>query len=307
MGIIDKLKDILFDEETVEIPIISDEEYESLKPKKSKKTPKIEKLETEEDDIKITKLESLKKRSKKEEEKIVEPTIEDTLFDMPKLKEEAEEEVRTSSFTFPVFDDDDLMEDEPKRVKTPEVSLSKRTSRLDDDFETYKTSKKAEDKSNFGYQRRESERERIYSHSDGIEEKKPFTLSPIISPVYGILNENYTKEDIVSKQERAFTRSSFDKPNLDDVRKKAYGTLEDDIESSLTENFDKDLLSEDASEKNKDKSLDEGISIDDLLANDEEEKIVIEKEPKEKKEEKKEQSEDLFDLIDSLYEGGAEK
>lgn len=295
MGIIDKLKDILFDEETVEIPIISDEEYESLKPKKNKKVPKVEKLE-DDDDIKITKLESLRKRSKKEEEKIVEPSIEDTLFDMPKLKEEAEEEVRTSSFTFPVFDDEELMESEPKRVKTPEVSLSKRTSKLDDDLDSYR----ADERKNT-YQRREYE-SRSYSDSDA-PKKKPFTLSPIISPVYGILNENYTKEDIVSKQEKTFTRSSFDKPNLDDVRKKAYGTLEDDIESSLTNDFND--INSNFNEKKDD--LDEGISIDDLLASEEEEKIVVEEVKKEKKPTPEEQSEDLFDLIDSLYEGGAEK
>lgn len=305
MGIIDKLKDILFDEETVEIPIISDEEYESLKPKKNKKVPKVEKLD-EDDDIKITKLESLRKRSKSEEEKIIEPKIEDTLFDMPKLKEEAEEEVRTSSFTFPVFDDDDLMEDEPKRVKAPEVSLSKRTSRADDKFDDYSKNRKIDEKISSGYQRRETERERFYNSSSTIEHKKPFTLSPIISPVYGILNENYTKEDIVSKQEKAFTRSSFDKPNLDDVRKKAYGTLEDEIESSLTEDLG-ERLNNHTHQKNEDDSLDNGISIDDLLANDEEEKIVVENEKKEKKDVPSEQTEDLFDLIDSLYEGGAEK
>ena len=279
MGIIDKLKDILFDEETVEIPIISDEEYESLKPKKNKKVAKVEKLEND-DDIKITKLESLRKRSRKEEEKLVEPSIEDTLFDMPKLKEEAEEEVRTSSFTFPVFDDDELLENEQKRVKTPEVSLSKRTSRVDNDFDDFKKTNTVSEKSS-SYQRRESEREKIYSHSSEVEHKKPFTLSPIISPVYGILNENYTKEDIISKQEKTFTRSSFDKPNLDDVRKKAYGTIEDDIDT-LEDSFDG--IMDPIHKNSKDNSIDDGISIDDLLANDGEEKIFIEKDEKKPKE-----------------------
>lgn len=67
------------------------------------------------------------------------------------------------------------------------------------------------------------------------EEKKDikkFSPTPIISPIYGVLNKNYSKEDIVAKP-----KPSSYKPNpnitIDDVRNKAYGTLEDELENTL--------------------------------------------------------------------------
>jgi hypothetical protein len=70
------------------------------------------------------------------------------------------------------------------------------------------------------------------------EEKTIFKPSPIISPVYGVLDKNYKKEDVVSKKDTPFT-SSYERRNVsvDDVRKKAYGTLSDD----LVDDMDKEL------------------------------------------------------------------
>lgn len=67
------------------------------------------------------------------------------------------------------------------------------------------------------------------------ESKKNFTPTPIISPVYGILDKNYKKEEISPKKKSTTTiYSQFDKVDVDDIRKKAYGTLEDDLEKNLT-------------------------------------------------------------------------
>ena len=320
MGLFDKLKDILFDEETVEIPIISEEDYESLKPKKtSKKVPKVEKVEKSDNlGVKIQKIEDTPTRSQKTEE--TKPKDEDTLFDMPRLKEEAEEEVRTSSFTFPVFDDDDLDTSQAKRSSTPANSqFSSRQPRR----ESYDGL--SESKINRVEKRREERKSTTTINYKPTEEivKKPFTLSPIISPVYGILNENYTKEDIVSKQEKSFTRSSFDKPDLDEVRKKAYGTLEDEIQNSLDNAFIDEEKPQPKKEKSIDSLSDDGISIDDLLiGNDDtrQNRVITEEIEKEtrrvetfeetipekvvkKPKAKNEDTEDLFELIDSLYEG----
>lgn len=66
------------------------------------------------------------------------------------------------------------------------------------------------------------------------EEKKPFKPSPIISPVYGILDKNYTKEDITTKTPVIAQESrSIEKLSIDDIRKKAYGTLEEELETEL--------------------------------------------------------------------------
>lgn len=63
------------------------------------------------------------------------------------------------------------------------------------------------------------------------EEKKVFRPTPIISPVYGVLDKNYRKDDITPKKSRPIT-TEYDVSHLtiDDVRRKAYGTLEDDLE-----------------------------------------------------------------------------
>lgn len=66
------------------------------------------------------------------------------------------------------------------------------------------------------------------------EPKKVFKPSPIISPVYGVLDKNYRKEDIVSKKT---TRSSYHSENItvDDVRERAFSTLEDDLKNEILE------------------------------------------------------------------------
>lgn len=72
------------------------------------------------------------------------------------------------------------------------------------------------------------------------EPKKIFKPSPIISPVYGVLDKNYSKDDITTKQEKSQNIARTVKPEnmtIDDIRKKAYGTLEDDLEDTLSYDF----------------------------------------------------------------------
>ena len=57
-------------------------------------------------------------------------------------------------------------------------------------------------------------------NNTNISGKKPFSPSPVISPVYGILDKNYRKDDIVDK--RTDRKAELDE--LDRVRKKAYGS-----------------------------------------------------------------------------------
>ncbi len=58
--------------------------------------------------------------------------------------------------------------------------------------------------------------------NSGMTGKKPFTPSPFISPVYGILDKNYSKDDIVDKRT---DRKKQIKDNIDRVRSKAFGEL----------------------------------------------------------------------------------
>ncbi len=156
--------------------------------------------------------------------------------------------------------------------------------------------------------------------------QKTFTPSPVISPVYGILDKNYTKEEIKEKIETS-KRPSESEFNYDYVRRKAYGTLEDELENTLTK------LNEEVTQDIKENISEiDSKSIEQLLSEIEEnanisvgeleEKIKDEYELEEQKQEEctkipedsivKNMSEldsddktlehDLFNLIDSMYE-----
>lgn len=156
--------------------------------------------------------------------------------------------------------------------------------------------------------------------------EKTFTPSPVISPVYGILDKNYTKEEIKEKIETS-KRPSESEFNYDYVRRKAYGTLEDELENTLTKlNNEVDKKVKEEIKEDDSKSIEELLSEIEENANisvgeleekikdeyeREEEKQVIE--PEETEEIKidndlsldaddKTLEHDLFNLIDSMYE-----
>lgn len=72
-----------------------------------------------------------------------------------------------------------------------------------------------------------------------VESRKIFKPSPVISPVYGVLDKNYKKEDIVPKKngrrEDYFGYQSGSGAQIvENIRKKAFGTLEDELENNLS-------------------------------------------------------------------------
>ena len=69
-----------------------------------------------------------------------------------------------------------------------------------------------------------------------VEQPKVFKPSPVISPIYGILDKDYKKDEIAPKKvEVKETPISSSAATYDSVRRKAYGTLEDDLEDTLNE------------------------------------------------------------------------
>ncbi len=58
------------------------------------------------------------------------------------------------------------------------------------------------------------------------EERTGFKPSPIISPIYGVLDKNYKKEDVKDKKEVRLSSYSRESINVDDIRNKAYGEKE---------------------------------------------------------------------------------
>lgn len=134
------------------------------------------------------------------------------------------------------------------------------------------------------------------------KEDKKFTPTPIISPVYGVLDKNYNKEDITTKKERESIIHTNTAATIDDVRKKAYGTLEDDIETTLF-GANSILFTEEKEEKDLFDDLvdDKDIEIKDEINIIEEEMDntnILE----DVLDEHSVSNSELFDLIDSMYE-----
>ena len=154
------------------------------------------------------------------------------------------------------------------------------------------------------------------------EPKKTFKPSPVISPVYGVLDKNYKKDDIVTKSR--VTRAdyfSYKGGNgamaVEDVRKKAFGTLEDELENTLSKiEINNDGQIEQAVSVKVKQELEKEATIDDeelegmFFDND----ITLE-EAMSKYESKLDDEEltkiakkddliesDLFNLIDSMYD-----
>lgn len=161
------------------------------------------------------------------------------------------------------------------------------------------------------------------------EEKRVFRPSPIISPVYGILDKGYQQNEHTSRNDGRSSYYSSKEANVDAIRNKAYGGLEADIETTL---FGSNRVLFNEKDSSKDDSIDKiesemktnnieedfefnsntisekprhgSIKEDDLtdLIEEEMDKNVDEITPKQKKEPRKISDEELFNLIDSMYE-----
>ena len=179
---------------------------------------KIKNLFTEEEEIEVP----IKKEVKhveiappKREVEPIRPKVEEKEVIKREIKEEKVEPKREyvadstalnreERFKFPVYFTDEDFEDLPKKEEVKKVEVKKTVQ------------------------------PKVEPYKPVVEEKKSFRPSPIISPVYGVLDKNYKKEDIKANKERPLRRHLADeKLTVDDIRNKAYGTLEDDLEKAL--------------------------------------------------------------------------
>lgn len=291
MGFFNKIKDILFEDEEVEEKVEPKKEI-----KKEVEKPIIEKVEPPK------KVEEAPKEMVKES---VAVKSRDNSFDTISERELFKSE---NTFPFPDFDEAEFSSMSRQQRQKPTTNVLE-----------YEKKKKVEKKYDFGRYERVETRE--------VVEKKKFKPSPIISPVYGILNEDYKIEDIKDKT------AEYASQNLDfnSVRKKAFGQIEklDEIEEVPKETYYEETvtvkLKEDEKEKkHKEKTIDElledtaDVAIDinkektskhkdiEEYKNIEEELEEIKDEPSKDKEETFEDDDtlenDLFDLIDSMYD-----
>lgn len=232
MKLIDKLKNALFEEEYVEV-----EEKQKKKPIKQKPI-KREPIREEREEKPIAKKII---PPEKKEVKIVNHNDE-SLQDNHEGEALADKSIERNERKFPLVSDNEFKVE--KEYSEPEVKVQKQDKAVE--REDYKPKKVAtENKKSKPYGLDDMDiPEPAYGTYEKKEDKTYFKPSPIISPIYGILDKNYKKEEIIPKREVRLT-SSYARENLDvdEVRQKAYGTLADDIvTSSEIETYEDDVI-----------------------------------------------------------------
>lgn len=247
MGVLDKIKNALFEVEYVEV----------------EEPPKVEKKKKPKE-VKAEERKPIAKRvvlPGKREEKIEELKEEELKDDNFEARPKDETIKKTPSEDFKYMDDndfkveDDYEKNEPEIVKVmdkEEVSddynentyyrnsredYTSKEKSLDDyynDSRNYEDSYKEEVKLKPYENKKESKPYGMdkafsvpmyeYGSYEKKDEKTVFKPSPIISPIYGILDKNYKKEDVVQKKDVRITTSySRSRVSVDDVRNKALG------------------------------------------------------------------------------------
>ena len=203
-------------------------------------------------------------------EEIKEDTEKEVFEEVKEVKEvKPEPTKREEKFAFPVFFDDDEFDDlKPKEIK--------------------------EEKTIKPYQGALQEVKKA-------EPVKKFKPTPVISPIYGVLDKNYKKDEIGERKDS----KDLSKPlSIDDIRNKAYGTLADDLENSLEindrleyqreKNFKKEEKDyfDDIENFYKGEETNADETVDSFYQNDYIDKDLLASASEES---------DLFDLIDSMY------
>lgn len=290
MSFFDKLKNVLFEDE--------EEVSEETSPKE----------EVKKDEVRFS--------SKPKETKALEPP-----------KEEAKETTVFQSFDEEEFDriaainknrllerDRKAREEKERQEREQEISRKEAINSSRENYRRYEELRygKSSTKDTTEYHKTSEVQQNIYNKPlASKEEPKKFRPSPVISPVYGVLGENYKKEDILP---RASSEGTLPKiMDVDNVRKKAFGILEQNMDTNeVLQDFKGD--SEIPLEKI-DENLDEDImgktikiDVDDVKNElDKKEKIDSSDTKASVKKDDEALEKDLFNLIDSMYETREDK
>lgn len=241
MGLVNKLKNILFEEEEVEVPVIEKKENSVSEPI-VRQMPKQETVNPVSQYNSFYNEEAVSKPMPMKEVMVEAPRKEEIKTNVEEI---SEREIFKSekTFNFPAFDEEEFESSMPRR--TTNVMEHERKKFKEKNARKVEIQKKEETK----------------------EVKSKFRPSPIISPVYGILDKNYTPEDIT-------TRESTPKVlDVDSVRRKAFGTLEDEIMEmpEVTKYSEVDRDKEILEEK-----LEKARTIDELLKDSSDEILDVE-------------------------------
>lgn len=258
-----------------------------------------------------------------EEEVLVEqvkttPKVEHPKDTIDAINQIREENKRKEEMKKPIFFTDDDFSDMERYSRQKIDNIENNENKKEEKFIETKEEKNLESNEDLENEEPKIEPYRAKRPYDEVRAPKKFKPTPIISPVYGILDKNYHKEDIVDKGNINY--DAVDGLSVDSIRKKAYGTLEDELENTLF-GSNSILFNE---ESNKDEEFFEEVEketesdlLDDLKEDEDSDLTDLENITMDigkeldsllnKKEKNKEENDDdLFDLIDSMYEGDEE-
>ena len=236
MGFLDKIKNALFEVEYVEV---------EEPPKKEKKV-----REEKKEEKPVAKKIVLPGKKEEKVEELHEEELRDEDFEIrPKdepLKARTREEFKIMNDNdFKVDEDFDVGEPEIVQVLEDEQTTSKEEELLPKEEEvhdiyvdrvesTYREPVPMPRESKpYGVDHSYSVPVHPYGTYEKKEEKTYFRPSPIISPIYGILDKNYKKEDVKEKREvhiSSYTRTNM---SVDDIRNKAYGKKQEKKEEEI--------------------------------------------------------------------------
>ena len=259
MGVFEKIKNALFEVEYVEV----DEPPKKEKKIKEKEKPRVEEKQEEVIDKPIAKKIVLPGKKEVKVETLEEEELFDDNFEA-RPKEEASRDNSNSynntnidnncnkfNFTEELIIEEELENNVPEIVQViedeakPKIMEREKFHRnaysfeepvsvkeKEDNFESYyginkPSSTVSRESRPYGMDKSLSVQVHEYGGYDRKEERSGFKPSPIISPIYGILDKNYKKEDVVQKKEvRLSSGHSRGNLNVDEVRNKAYGEAE---------------------------------------------------------------------------------
>ena len=213
MKLMDKIKDLFMDEVVDDDEIELEEEgKEEYKEPPKEELPKVmrETIAKEEKVELKVKPEEFIRESRKEE-----------------VREEKKTEEKPRKFTFPIDFDEEVTAAEKRET----IPTRKNTYDIDRDFQR---SSYGNGNINVLNLEKETNKKTSELYPKKEEEIKPkFKASPVISPVYGILDKNYTKEEVREKDEGDTMKRPSKKVDFETVRKKAFGNLADEIKDNL--------------------------------------------------------------------------
>lgn len=215
MGLMDKFKNLFTDEEIIEEDDVDTVEIKEVKKEETgNKLPTFmrEKIEEEEKkpNLKVDDVNDIVSTGKTEQE-----------LDLPKIEEK-------NTFKFPMdLADDDFIETRSRQ------SVHQRKQ----EAEKFQEIEKQNEKNNIHKQvKAEPKVADLYKDKkvEKVDSKPKFRATPIISPIYGILDKNYTPGDIERNTGNNYEEKRPSKSvDFDSVRKKAYGSLTKDIKENL--------------------------------------------------------------------------